>query len=863
MALEERKAVYQIDGQVVSYLKKESFTGPFLTDSMGVYTFEFRFSQEWKDFSKITLFVKCAAGDSLAINITDPANGKAEASDTGVNYKVLVPAQMLFTPGKLTVGFTGYKKDDVEFRFPTNTDSSYTVTQAVPQEYYDKYPQSLTILEEILLKIDDIGQGTGAGITVDSALSATSTNPIQNKVVSAEFAKLPDTYANKNEIGTVTDEQVETAVTNYMDSNGLKEKINGLFAVTEPVGTIQYYSTGQTITTKETTLEADGYYHSVITLSESGSHCADYTLGITRDAFSHISVEAINNNTGGKLFVGVGSAYNWKMMTKVEIDKGSTKTVTLYESDIPGDITGNSMLHLYLGSSYGQVGSNFKFKFTAFRKTDNVSVASYADGLTVAGLEKAMPKISAQVEAQVPSIIEDIPIGMNYPAFAQYSIRESKGASTLTQLNKGWVNFKKTGNSADTKYQGVYVKIPYTSLDDLDGEWTIEVDPVLPYHPEQLWILYEISDWGSDSTGRIGGIRPNTIFNLKDMLNTADRNYASKTYCYICVCKFAPSGVTDPADFNIRIKFVPNNSQEVLATDVTQSLREKLISSIQENATYITCWGDSLTAMGGWTDTLKKLSGLNVYNGGTGGENAKTILARQGGDVMIVNNITIPADTTAVTIATKADDGGISTFLGNTVTPCLQSCSHVNPAYIGDVEGTLAWTGSSYSDTTGTWTFTRSKAGEEVVINRPTAIRTNYDINKNAPKVMIIFMGQNGGYDDDNNKLIQMHKYMIDHAHAQDYLILGLSSGTAEGRAPYETAMKKEFGRRFLSLREYLSQYGLNDLGLTPTEEDTAAMAVGKVPPSLLIDSVHFTADCRTLIGKLIYKTLKELNILK
>lgn len=215
MALEERKAVYQIDGQVVSYLKKESFTGPFLTDSMGVYTFEFRFSQEWKDFSKITLFVKCAAGDSLAINITDPANGKAEASDTGVNYKVLVPAQMLFTPGKLTVGFTGYKKDDVEFRFPTNTDSSYTVTQAVPQEYYDKYPQSLTILEEILLKIDDIEHGTGTGITVDSALSATSANPIQNKAVAAEFAK----YVKKEDItgGSYADSEIKSDLQSIKD----------------------------------------------------------------------------------------------------------------------------------------------------------------------------------------------------------------------------------------------------------------------------------------------------------------------------------------------------------------------------------------------------------------------------------------------------------------------------------------------------------------------------------------------------------------------------------------------------------------------------------------------------------------------
>lgn len=39
--------------------------------------------------------------------------------------------------------------------------------------------------------------------------------------------------------------------------------------------------------------------------------------------------------------------------------------------------------------------------------------------------------------------------------------------------------------------------------------------------------------------------------------------------------------------------------------------------------------GDSLTAGGGWTTTLGNLAGMPVYNGGTGGESARTIVARQ------------------------------------------------------------------------------------------------------------------------------------------------------------------------------------------------------------------------------------------
>lgn len=70
---------------------------------------------------------------------------------------------------------------------------------------------------------------------------------------------------------------------------------------------------------------------------------------------------------------------------------------------------------------------------------------------------------------------------------------------------------------------------------------------------------------------------------------------------------------------------------------VSEELSESVdgLSSALENAgigkdIHITCWGDSLTAGGGWTTTLAALSGATVHNGGTGGENARCIAARQG-----------------------------------------------------------------------------------------------------------------------------------------------------------------------------------------------------------------------------------------
>ena len=292
--------------------------------------------------------------------------------------------------------------------------------------------------------------------------------------------------------------------------------------------------------------------------------------------------------------------------------------------------------------------------------------------------------------------------------------------------------------------------------------------------------------------------------------------------------------------------------------------------------TGIVCWGDSLTAGGGWTSTLQKLSGIPVYNGGTGGENARTIAARQGADVMLVNNITIPATCEPVAIAVWKTDSGILTEEGYKVTPLLQGGAHVNPVKIGEVEGTLRWTGTNYADTNGIWTFTRSVAGEAVTIKRPTAVRTAFDRLHNQPsEVMILFIGQNGGYADLTD-LIRMHQQMISHFKGKEYLVLGLSSGTESQRAEYEKQMKQAFGRRFVSLREYLAHpvydtdgktviscYGLDDAGLDPTDADIERIKQGQVPQTLLADSVHYTAATKTVIGTMLYKKMIELGILE
>lgn len=274
----------------------------------------------------------------------------------------------------------------------------------------------------------------------------------------------------------------------------------------------------------------------------------------------------------------------------------------------------------------------------------------------------------------------------------------------------------------------------------------------------------------------------------------------------------------------------------------------------------VVCWGDSLTAGGGWTERLAALSGLNVLNAGTGGEPSATIMARHGADVMIVDGITIPAGTQPVTIATYND--GIRTEFGRIVRPLLQGgTAHVNPVKIGDIEGTLKWTGSAYNDTTGTWTFTRTVAGDAVTIDRPTAMLTAFDrVYNNRHNIPIVFIGTNDGTFDVAD-MVNRNKLMIAHAKAEKYIVLGLSRVPDSLKGTYEAEMRAAFGRNFLSLREYLTKYGLADQGLTATVDDNAAIANGDIPPQLLVDTVHYTDATKTAIGNLIYKRCCELEM--
>lgn len=119
-------------------------------------------------------------------------------------------------------------------------------------------------------------------------------------------------------------------------------------------------------------------------------------------------------------------------------------------------------------------------------------------------------------------------------------------------------------------------------------------------------------------------------------------------------------------------------------------------------------------------------------------------------------------------------------------------------------------------------------------------------------------MGTNGVWSTPEELIGQIQSMIDGQFHKELYVVIGLSTGTAEERVDLENEMEKEFGKHYINLREYLSTEGLDDAGLLPTEEDLKNMEEGIVPVSLRSDDVHLNATGYELLGKLVYERMAE-----
>ena len=249
----------------------------------------------------------------------------------------------------------------------------------------------------------------------------------------------------------------------------------------------------------------------------------------------------------------------------------------------------------------------------------------------------------------------------------------------------------------------------------------------------------------------------------------------------------------------------------------------------------IVCWGDSLTRGAGGEDTtypsvLSELCGslVNVTNMGVGGENTSTIAGRQGGIPYVVQEFTIPADTTPVEINISSKDG-------SAVAPAKQGTQGLNACYINGIRGNI-----SFNTESNKYYFSRTSLGDETKVENGTEIVTYGMNNYRDSDVIIIWTGQNDGATTSNiSKIIEKQKKMIDYAHTDKYIVIGLLYAGDE----VNNAMADAYREHFLDLRNYLSTDGNNT-----------------VSADYKSDNVHLNADGYEIVGEQVYNKLISLG---
>ncbi|MCD7810032.1 MAG: hypothetical protein LUH02_11900 [Erysipelotrichaceae bacterium] len=285
--------------------------------------------------------------------------------------------------------------------------------------------------------------------------------------------------------------------------------------------------------------------------------------------------------------------------------------------------------------------------------------------------------------------------------------------------------------------------------------------------------------------------------------------------------------------------FVNNDDSE---EEVQNEEETEVVEETSSDAKII-CIGDSQTVMNnGYPVKLEELVDLKITTFGGKELTSRDIAARLNAYPLYVKELSIPADTTTVNITLYNNNGSTSTLLRSD-TSSIPTCS------IDGVQGKISYSNGSY-------TFTRSEAGEAKTIDSATRIElTKQDIDEDD--IVIFLMGN---YDDEDEyfaeNLITFYNNIIDEYDLNNYIIIGLTTRNDSDEA--NEALKKEYGDHFLDFKSYLLSDGLEGIDLS--DEDNEAIENGEVPPSFLSDEINGNSTFNTLLANQLAQKMQTLN---
>lgn len=312
------------------------------------------------------------------------------------------------------------------------------------------------------------------------------------------------------------------------------------------------------------------------------------------------------------------------------------------------------------------------------------------------------------------------------------------------------------------------------------------------------------------------------------------------------------------------------NSYNVFSVKKVSKI-EELENKVGNSLCY--CWGDSLTwGSGGvswnyakWLNS--KQSNIKFISCGVGGDGLPTIAARQGGNAMFLKqDIELPSDTSEIPFGTTSSFYWEATFggVGLLTQGEGRDVNTVNPVIIDGIECTLRYDSNNYYIKRNNTGKARTLKANTLMILAGAKLKDCF--------ANVYWAGTNGGSFSSIEELTTRLYTMIDYNANGRYVVIGLHStnnNTPNDIIEINTALKDEFGIRFIDQHRYMVEHGIYDaidrgylVGDYPTSEDVEAMEQDKVPPSLLVDTVHYNDIGYKLIGDLIYDRFISMGLL-
>lgn len=291
-----------------------------------------------------------------------------------------------------------------------------------------------------------------------------------------------------------------------------------------------------------------------------------------------------------------------------------------------------------------------------------------------------------------------------------------------------------------------------------------------------------------------------------------------------------------------------SNYQEL--NERVENIEDKLKNANFSDEQEIYGVGDSIGSqiLSSMVDNIGEVDGHKIVNGCIGGEGPTDSLAKNNVIPYIVTPFTVPA----TTIQSEPMEVYSSRFFQTNIAEDGETISYINTYKVGSNgtgdnpfgEGLNPWDRleCSIGGIKGTLYFKRAApvrdnnyfiretAGEEVIFDRPQlVIPTKIQPTQS---IWIAFLGTNTGWSPEDTRanfeesadlLVNYYEQLRNHFNHENYVFLGfymtayIDQTTGEERIKrwkyFENKMVEKFGKHYLSVRQYLREYGWRDAG--------------------------------------------------